>query len=282
MYLKMGSLFLLFLGAVGPNSGHAITMEVRRISDNSPSGVVDFGAIATANRGLANQYVVVRYEVGEEDTNTLKVFSDNEEWANVLLERGGLVETGSHAERVPVFWKAFDSVQSNLVFDAQSVLTWAPLKDVNDPGFANYNPSDLSIPLYPSGTTVLYFGADVALTNSAASYAANIKVKNGAVQGNALVYSQGFGAFNGVFRPSLNNSFDIPVGVKNSANVSLKVINRQGKEVRTITNADYAPGNHQFSWDGNDSDGNKLASGVYMFVLQIGSDKFKRKVAIIK
>jgi hypothetical protein len=66
------------------------------------------------------------------------------------------------------------------------------------------------------------------------------------------------------FNPTTNIKFFLPI----SKNISLKIYNALGQEVRTIINdQNYAPGSHTVEWDGKDNNGKPVSSGVYVYTL---------------
>lgn len=66
------------------------------------------------------------------------------------------------------------------------------------------------------------------------------------------------------FNPSTTISFDLP----RDMDVTLKIYNVLGEEVRTLTTDFYQAGTHQVVWDGKDNFGNALSSGLYLYRLK--------------
>lgn len=64
--------------------------------------------------------------------------------------------------------------------------------------------------------------------------------------------------------------------------VSLKVYSLRGTPVRTLVDQDEAAGEHSVSWDGRDSDGNVVASGIYLVSYEANQNKSTKKVAVVK
>lgn len=64
--------------------------------------------------------------------------------------------------------------------------------------------------------------------------------------------------------------------------VSLKVYSLRGTPVRTLVDQDEAAGDHSVSWDGRDSDGNVVASGIYLVSYEANQNKSTKKVAVVK
>ncbi len=63
--------------------------------------------------------------------------------------------------------------------------------------------------------------------------------------------------------------------------VSLRIYNILGKEVRTLVEGDQPPGNYQVVWDGKDSKGNSLSSGIYFYRLEAGEFAATRSMVLL-
>jgi flagellar hook assembly protein FlgD len=61
-----------------------------------------------------------------------------------------------------------------------------------------------------------------------------------------------------------NPSTAIPVSLPVRANIELKVYNILGQEVKTLHSGVLEAGRHVFLWDGTNSAGSAVASGVYI------------------
>ncbi|MGD9488225.1 MAG: S8 family serine peptidase [Calditrichaceae bacterium] len=81
------------------------------------------------------------------------------------------------------------------------------------------------------------------------------------------------------FNPSTTIAFDL----KNETNIQLKIYDVLGKEVRSLADGKFTAGKHQISWDGKNSHGSLLSSGVYFYELS-AADGFKtrRKMILMK
>jgi hypothetical protein len=81
------------------------------------------------------------------------------------------------------------------------------------------------------------------------------------------------------FNPTTNIKFKLPI----NKNVSLKIYNALGQEVRTLINdQNYAPGGHTVQWDGKDNNGNLVASGVYVYTLYYGNFSKSNKMTLVR
>ena len=79
-----------------------------------------------------------------------------------------------------------------------------------------------------------------------------------------------------------NDSVTIRFSLFNTQQVSLKVYNILGKEVSTIKSDSFKEGEHVINWQGTNSMGQPLTSGVYFLVLQAGSAKVSKKILLIR
>ena len=64
--------------------------------------------------------------------------------------------------------------------------------------------------------------------------------------------------------------------------VSLKVYSLRGMPVRTLVDQDEAAGTYPVTWDGRDTDGHVVASGIYLVYYEANQTKSTKKVAVVK
>lgn len=79
-----------------------------------------------------------------------------------------------------------------------------------------------------------------------------------------------------------NSETEIQLALPKSSEVVLKIYNTLGQEIKTLVNAQYAPGTYQVRWDGTDNLGNSVASGIYIYMLQAGDFISQKKMSLIK
>ena len=72
--------------------------------------------------------------------------------------------------------------------------------------------------------------------------------------------------------------FDLPYG----ETVDLTVYTISGQKVATLVQGTRAVGYHQVFWDGRDEVGAALASGVYLYSLQVGDQLETRKMLLLR
>ncbi|MCK6544075.1 T9SS type A sorting domain-containing protein [bacterium] len=80
------------------------------------------------------------------------------------------------------------------------------------------------------------------------------------------------------FNPSTTISFGIP----GASNVTLKIYNMQGQEVRTVFGHFLEAGYYDSFWDGKDDVGMQVASGIYIYRIQAGNFVQSKKMTLIK
>jgi hypothetical protein len=80
------------------------------------------------------------------------------------------------------------------------------------------------------------------------------------------------------FNPETGITYQVPV----RTNVSLRVYNALGQEVRTLVNRVQDAGVYSAVWDGKDNNGRQLTSGIYLVRLEAGDFVMTRKMAMVK
>ncbi len=88
-----------------------------------------------------------------------------------------------------------------------------------------------------------------------------------------------FQNFPNPFNPATTIRFKLP----EAAEVSIRIINTVGQEIRTlIDSTPYGPGNHIFQWDGKDNYGNPVSSGVYFYQLHTLKYRQTKKMILLR
>jgi hypothetical protein len=80
------------------------------------------------------------------------------------------------------------------------------------------------------------------------------------------------------FNPSTVISFTLP----NESNVSIKIYDLLGNEVRSLLNENKNSGKYNIMWDGRDKNGNQISSGVYFYKIQAGKYSETKKMVFMK
>ena len=79
-----------------------------------------------------------------------------------------------------------------------------------------------------------------------------------------------------------NPSTIIPVVLADHVHVQLRVYNILGKRVRTLHNGELSVGRHLIEWDGRNSQGKTMATGIYFVRMIAGGKVFTRKMILLK
>jgi protocatechuate 3,4-dioxygenase beta subunit len=80
------------------------------------------------------------------------------------------------------------------------------------------------------------------------------------------------------FNPATSIKYQVPA----RTNVSLRVYNALGQEVRALVNEVKEAGVYSAVWDGKDNNGRRLTSGIYLVRLEAGDFVMTRKMAMVK
>jgi len=87
------------------------------------------------------------------------------------------------------------------------------------------------------------------------------------------------------FNPSTSISFSVgsrDLGGDGLAHVTLQVFDISGRKVRELVNARMQAGEYSTRWDGKDSSGKTLASGVYFARLKVGRNVMTKKLVLLR
>ncbi|MBU78482.1 MAG: hypothetical protein CMG28_03535 [Candidatus Marinimicrobia bacterium] len=80
------------------------------------------------------------------------------------------------------------------------------------------------------------------------------------------------------FNPSTTISYDLP----EQAQVTLKVYDMLGKQIKTLVNQSQDAGNRTAVWNGTDNLGRQVSAGVYLYQIQAGEFSQTRKMLLLK
>ena len=83
------------------------------------------------------------------------------------------------------------------------------------------------------------------------------------------------------FNPTTTIDFYID-GSQGSGNVKLEVFNVLGQMVATLIDKPLAPGQYSVVWDGIDSRGQQMATGIYLYRLKVGDSSRTKKMMLLK
>ncbi|HSH00583.1 MAG TPA: FlgD immunoglobulin-like domain containing protein, partial [candidate division Zixibacteria bacterium] len=103
----------------------------------------------------------------------------------------------------------------------------------------------------------------------------------GVLAGDAAALPDGFALEQNYPNP-FNPSTTIRFALAAPAAVRLDVFDALGRKVTTLAHGTYGAGSHTVTWDGENSSGETVASGVYFYRLQAGGQSLARKMALLK
>jgi len=84
------------------------------------------------------------------------------------------------------------------------------------------------------------------------------------------------------FNPHTTIGFTIDGSAGGAQEVKLEVYNILGQNVNTLIDGIMSPGDHEVVWDGDDKYGSAVATGIYLYKLQVGSDSQTKKMLLLK
>ena len=80
------------------------------------------------------------------------------------------------------------------------------------------------------------------------------------------------------FNPELTISFSL----EETQEVKLEIYNVKGQKVKSLVNESFRPNEYNIVWNGDNSNGSKVSSGVYYIRLQVGENIVNNKVILMK
>jgi hypothetical protein len=105
----------------------------------------------------------------------------------------------------------------------------------------------------------------------------SVALSGGAATGLPTEYALGQNYPN-PFNPSTNISFALP----KAGNVEVSVYNVLGQQVNTIVSGELPAGNHTVVWDGRNTGGDAVSSGIYFYRIVAGDFSQTKKMLMLK
>jgi aminopeptidase N len=84
------------------------------------------------------------------------------------------------------------------------------------------------------------------------------------------------------FNPSTTIAFNLPGTPGERQHVDLTIYDIRGRRVKTLVDSDLEPGSHKIYWNGRDSKGEPVSSGIYMYTFKAGNKTLTRKMTVLK
>ncbi len=80
------------------------------------------------------------------------------------------------------------------------------------------------------------------------------------------------------FNPTTSIVFDL----KDSGPASLKIYNLHGQLVKTLVDKEMQAGRHKFMWDATNDEGNRVTTGLYLYILEAKEVKLSKTMVLLK
>jgi hypothetical protein len=100
--------------------------------------------------------------------------------------------------------------------------------------------------------------------------------------GTDLPAAQEVKVYHGVFKPGENEKSHISFNTSAAAQITIKVYNTAGQMIRELFRGTSNPGLNTVSWDGKDTGGAIVSSGVYVIRVEGGGINQSKRVIVIR
>lgn len=84
------------------------------------------------------------------------------------------------------------------------------------------------------------------------------------------------------FNPETIINYRLPKSGLKAVTTSLKIYDLLGREVRTLVDEKQSPGFYKVLWDGRDTFGRKVSSGIYLYQLKSGNSLLTKKMLLVR
>jgi hypothetical protein len=84
------------------------------------------------------------------------------------------------------------------------------------------------------------------------------------------------------FNPTTSIHFDVAAGNGGAVNVSLRIYDITGREIKTLVNEAMQPGKYSAEWDATNNRGDTVAGGIYIYRMVAGDFVATRKLVLLK
>lgn len=79
-----------------------------------------------------------------------------------------------------------------------------------------------------------------------------------------------------------NNETRVDFALPEAGQVSVRIFDLSGRHIRTLTARTYEPGRYTLRWNGNDTAGNSMSSGMYLYRLETNTFAATKKMLLIR
>lgn len=91
-----------------------------------------------------------------------------------------------------------------------------------------------------------------------------------------------FAAFKTVFFPAKDEKFNVRYTLTAPHHISLKVIDRLGREIAVLEEGDRIGPERVVAWNGRNAQGEIVSSGIYLLLLKYGAESLTKKIVVVK
>ena len=96
---------------------------------------------------------------------------------------------------------------------------------------------------------------------------------------NTLLSPQLYGNYPNPFNPTTTIEFSVP---QNSVFVTLEIFNIKGQKIKTLYKGIADEGKHSVTWEGKDTNGKSVSTGIYFYKLKTDKKEISRKMLLLK
>jgi hypothetical protein len=98
------------------------------------------------------------------------------------------------------------------------------------------------------------------------------------LEDNILSTPQLHGNYPNPFNPTTTISFSLP----EEQEIDLTIYNIKGQKVKRLIDGQLTSGQHSMTWDGKDTNGKSVSTGIYFYRLKTGKKEISRKMLLLK
>jgi len=129
--------------------------------------------------------------------------------------------------------------------------------------------------------TFFYRVAAVDLNNNRGDFSQEVSLLVTSVDGGGPSIPKTFALeqnYPNPFNPETQIQYQLP----KDSDVTLRIFNMMGQKVRTLVNETKQAGSYTIKWDGRNNSGQKVATGVYIYLIKAGSFTQSKRMTLIK
>ena len=200
--------------------------------------------------------------------------SDAKSLINFVYPEGG--ELFSPDSIVEIKWDSWKIRNVNIGFSTNEGSFWSQVQNNVDAKFGVYR---WKIPAASSSNCKLIISAsdNISVLDTSKSFSiGSVNYVNDYLKVPAsFLLSQNY-------PDPFNPSTTIEYGIFEAGHVRLEIFNSLGELINTLTNSFQNPGNYSVNWNGKDSEGEEVSSGVYFYSLSTGGLTLVKKMMLMK